>query len=105
MLLVQQKILQGKVDTSSGRNPSFSYKICHRAAKVLAAFCRMERGGGSGGMLVMWPFCSGLTSQKSTVATLCDVVDVGNCLGGRHLVDIIGDISWTKGVTSRGHFW
>ena len=26
-------------------------------------------------------------------------------LGGRHLVDIIGDISWTKGVTSRGHFW
>ena len=26
-------------------------------------------------------------------------------LGGRHLVDIIGDISWTKEVTSRGHFW
>ena len=26
-------------------------------------------------------------------------------MGGRHLVDIIGDISWTKGVTSRGHFW
>ena len=25
--------------------------------------------------------------------------------GGRHFVDIIGDISWTKGVTSRGHFW
>ena len=25
--------------------------------------------------------------------------------GGRHLVDIIGDISWTKGVTSHGHFW
>jgi hypothetical protein len=25
--------------------------------------------------------------------------------GGRHLVDIIGDFSWTKGVTSRGHFW
>ena len=24
--------------------------------------------------------------------------------GGRHLVDIIGDFSWTKGVTSRGHF-
>ena len=24
--------------------------------------------------------------------------------GGRHLVDIIGDISWTKEVTSRGHF-
>ena len=24
---------------------------------------------------------------------------------GRHLVDIIGDISWTKEVTSRGHFW
>ena len=24
---------------------------------------------------------------------------------GRHLVDIIGDISWTKRVTSRGHFW
>ena len=22
--------------------------------------------------------------------------------GGRHLVDIIGDISWTKGVASRG---
>ena len=26
-------------------------------------------------------------------------------LGGRHFVDIIGDISWTKGVTFRGHFW
>ena len=26
-------------------------------------------------------------------------------MGGRHLVDIIGDISWTKGVTSHGHFW
>ena len=26
-------------------------------------------------------------------------------MGGRHLVDIIDDISWTKGVTSRGHFW
>ena len=25
--------------------------------------------------------------------------------GGRHLVDIIGDISWTNEVTSRGHFW
>ena len=25
--------------------------------------------------------------------------------GGRHFVDIIGDISWTKGVKSRGHFW
>ena len=25
--------------------------------------------------------------------------------GGRHFVDIIGVISWTKGVTSRGHFW
>ena len=25
--------------------------------------------------------------------------------GGRHFVDKIGDISWTKGVTSRGHFW
>ena len=25
--------------------------------------------------------------------------------GGRHFVDIIGDISWTKEVTSRGHFW
>ena len=25
--------------------------------------------------------------------------------GGRHLVDIIGDILWTKGVTFRGHFW
>ena len=25
--------------------------------------------------------------------------------GGRHLVDIIGDISWTKEVTSHGHFW
>ena len=25
--------------------------------------------------------------------------------GGRHLVDIIGDISWTKEVTSRVHFW
>ena len=25
--------------------------------------------------------------------------------GGRHLVDIISDFSWTKGVTSRGHFW
>ena len=24
---------------------------------------------------------------------------------GRHLVDIIGDISWTIEVTSRGHFW
>ena len=24
--------------------------------------------------------------------------------GGRHLVDIIGDFSWTKGVTSRGQF-
>ena len=26
-------------------------------------------------------------------------------MGGRHLVDIIGDISWTKEVTSRGQFW
>ena len=26
-------------------------------------------------------------------------------LGGRHFVDKIGDISWTKEVTSRGHFW
>ena len=26
-------------------------------------------------------------------------------MGGRHFVDIIGDISWTKGVSSRGHFW
>ena len=26
-------------------------------------------------------------------------------LGGRHFVDMIGDISWTKGVTFRGHFW
>ena len=26
-------------------------------------------------------------------------------LGGRHLVDIIGGFSWTKGVTSSGHFW
>jgi hypothetical protein len=26
-------------------------------------------------------------------------------VGGRHLVDIIGDFSWIKGVTSRGHFW
>ena len=25
--------------------------------------------------------------------------------GGRHFVGIIGDISWTKGLTSRGHFW
>ena len=25
--------------------------------------------------------------------------------GGRHLLDIIGDFSWTKGATSRGHFW
>ena len=25
--------------------------------------------------------------------------------GGRHLVDIIGDFSWKKEVTSRGHFW
>ena len=25
--------------------------------------------------------------------------------GGRHLVDIIGDFSWTIGVTSDGHFW
>ena len=25
--------------------------------------------------------------------------------GGRHFVDKIGDISWTKGVTSDGHFW
>ena len=24
---------------------------------------------------------------------------------GRHLVDMIGDISWTKEVTSHGHFW
>ena len=28
-----------------------------------------------------------------------------NIKGGRHLVDIKGDISWTKGVTFRGHFW
>ena len=28
-----------------------------------------------------------------------------NYLGRRHFVDIIGDISWTKGVTSCGHFW
>ena len=26
-------------------------------------------------------------------------------VGGRHFVDIIGVISWTKKVTSRGHFW
>ena len=26
-------------------------------------------------------------------------------MGGRHFVDIIGDISWTKEVTFRGHFW
>ena len=26
-------------------------------------------------------------------------------MGGRHLVDIIGDFSWTEGVTFRGHFW
>ena len=25
--------------------------------------------------------------------------------GGRHIMDIIGDISWTKEVTYRGHFW
>ena len=25
--------------------------------------------------------------------------------GGRYFVDIIGDISWKKGVTFRGHFW
>ena len=32
--------------------------------------------------------------------------EIGTSLtGGRHLVDIIGDISWTKEVTSRGHFW
>ena len=30
----------------------------------------------------------------------------GSCArrGGRRLVDLIGDFSWTKGVTSRGHF-
>ena len=25
--------------------------------------------------------------------------------GGKHLVDIIDDFSWTKEVTSCGHFW
>ena len=30
---------------------------------------------------------------------------LGRKMGGRHFVDIIGDISWTKGVTFRGHFW
>ena len=37
---------------------------------------------------------------------LCDVLfNEHNSLGGRHFVDIIGDISWTKEVTFRGHFW
>ena len=32
-------------------------------------------------------------------------ITLGPISGGRHFVDIIGVISWTKGVTSRGHFW
>ena len=58
--------------------------------------------------------CPDLTSSNSSSAVpvgSADLTSFGRnyfspfCMGGRHFVDIIGDISWTKGVTSRGHFW
>ena len=68
--------------TSSRASPSHS----HSGATVKCAtiMCRNDE----------------LSSMMSWVD--CFQTDSG---GGRHFVDIIGDISWTKGVTSCGHFW
>ena len=52
--------------------------------------------------------CACTITNVSTLACIISLkalVEKIEWTGGRHFVDLIGVISWTKGVTSHGHFW